>query len=65
MNAPELVDAVRRLLAGDKGLLAMDESNPTCDKRARRGVGGHDPQAQYGASGRRGEHDLEMERQEE
>jgi fructose-bisphosphate aldolase class I len=39
MNASELIDAARRLLAGDKGLLAMDESNPTCDKRfARLGI---------------------------
>jgi fructose-bisphosphate aldolase class I len=28
-----LVDTATMLLAGDKGLLAMDESNPTCDKR--------------------------------
>jgi fructose-bisphosphate aldolase class I len=33
MNAQKLVDTVRGLLAGDKGLLAMDESNPTCNKR--------------------------------
>jgi fructose-bisphosphate aldolase class I len=28
-----LLDTVTRLFAGDKGLLAMDESNPTCNKR--------------------------------
>jgi fructose-bisphosphate aldolase class I len=28
-----LRDTARRLLADDKGLLAMDESNPTCNKR--------------------------------
>jgi len=28
-----LVDTARSLVAGDKGLLAMDESNPTCNKR--------------------------------
>nr|WP_086018147.1 class I fructose-bisphosphate aldolase [Singulisphaera acidiphila] len=36
MNAPELVDTSRMLVAGDKGLLAMDESTPTCDKRFAR-----------------------------
>ena len=39
MNAPELVDTARTLVADDKGLLAMDESTPTCDKRfARLGI---------------------------
>ena len=33
MNAQELIDTARALMAGDKGLLAMDESNPTCNKR--------------------------------
>jgi fructose-bisphosphate aldolase class I len=33
MNAQELTDTARTLVAGDKGLLAMDESTPTCDKR--------------------------------
>ena len=33
MNAPGLIDTARYLLAGDKGLLAMDESNSTCNKR--------------------------------
>jgi fructose-bisphosphate aldolase class I len=33
MNTPELVDTARALVADDKGLLAMDESNPTCNKR--------------------------------
>ena len=33
MNAQELIDTERKLVAGDKGLLAMDESNPTCNKR--------------------------------
>jgi fructose-bisphosphate aldolase class I len=28
-----LTDTARTLVAGDKGLLAMDESNPTCNKR--------------------------------
>ena len=32
MKAQELIDTARRLVAGDKGLLAM-ESNPTCNKR--------------------------------
>jgi fructose-bisphosphate aldolase class I len=33
MNTRELVDTARLLVAGDKGLLAMDESNPTCNGR--------------------------------
>ena len=33
MNAPKLIDTARTLVASDKGLLAMDESNPTCNKR--------------------------------
>ena len=33
MNVPRLIDTARELVSGDKGLLAMDESNPTCDKR--------------------------------
>ena len=33
MNMQELSDTARALVAGDKGLLAMDESNPTCNKR--------------------------------
>jgi fructose-bisphosphate aldolase, class I len=33
MNAKELIDTARTLVAGDKGLLAIDESNPTCNKR--------------------------------
>lgn len=33
MNTQELVDTARALVDGDKGLLAMDESNPTCNKR--------------------------------
>src|SRR6202050_3783764 len=33
MNAQKLIDTARALVAGDKGLLAMDESNPTCNKR--------------------------------
>jgi fructose-bisphosphate aldolase class I len=39
MNAPGLIDTARTLVAGAKGLLAMDESNPTCNKRfARLGI---------------------------
>jgi fructose-bisphosphate aldolase class I len=39
MKTPELIDTARLLVAGDKGLLAMDESNPTCNKRfARLGI---------------------------
>ena len=33
MNAQELIGTARTLVAGDKGLLAMDESNSTCNKR--------------------------------
>ena len=33
MKAQELRDIARTLFAGDKGLLAMDESNPTGNKR--------------------------------
>ena len=39
MNTRTLVDTARALVAGDKGLLAIDESNPTCNKRfARLGI---------------------------
>jgi fructose-bisphosphate aldolase class I len=33
MNTQQLMDIARTLVADDKGLLAMDESNPTCNKR--------------------------------
>lgn len=33
MVSHELIDTAIALFAGDKGLLAMDESNPTCNKR--------------------------------
>ena len=33
MIALELIETARALVADDKGLLAMDESNPTCNKR--------------------------------
>ena len=33
MNTQKLVDTARLLVADDKGLLAMDESNPTCNAR--------------------------------
>ena len=39
MQAQALIDCARALVAGDRGLLAMDESTPTCDKRfARLGI---------------------------
>ena len=39
MNAQALMDTARALVADDKGLLAMDESNPTCNKRfAQQGI---------------------------
>jgi fructose-bisphosphate aldolase class I len=33
MNTQELINTARALVADGKGLLAMDESNPTCNKR--------------------------------
>jgi fructose-bisphosphate aldolase class I len=33
MNTQALIDTARRMVADHKGLLAMDESNPTCNKR--------------------------------
>ena len=33
MNTQALIDTARMMVADDKGLLAMDESNPTCNKR--------------------------------
>jgi fructose-bisphosphate aldolase class I len=33
MNALQLLNTARTLVADDKGVLAMDESNPTCNKR--------------------------------
>ena len=33
MNLQNLTDTAKALVADDKGLLAMDESNPTCNKR--------------------------------
>ena len=39
MNARQLIDTASDLVAGDKGLLAMDESNSTCNERfARLGI---------------------------
>ncbi|MGD0835511.1 MAG: class I fructose-bisphosphate aldolase [Polyangia bacterium] len=36
MSAEELARTARELVADDKGLLAMDESNPTCNRRFAR-----------------------------
>jgi fructose-bisphosphate aldolase class I len=33
MNSLDLINTAKALVANDKGLLAMDESNPTCNKR--------------------------------
>ena len=33
MSSQKLIDTAQALVANDKGLLAMDESNPTCNKR--------------------------------
>ena len=39
MKPQDLIDTANALVADDKGLLAMDESNPTCNKRfARLGI---------------------------
>jgi fructose-bisphosphate aldolase class I len=39
MSSQELIDTACTLMGGDKGLLAIDESNPTCNKRfARWGI---------------------------
>jgi fructose-bisphosphate aldolase class I len=39
MSLQELINTARRLVTGDKGLLAIDESNPTINKRfARLGI---------------------------
>ena len=39
MNTHELIETASALVAGDKGLLAMDESTPTCNNRfARLGI---------------------------
>jgi len=39
MNADELAETARAIVSGDKGLLAMDESTRTCNKRfARLGI---------------------------
>lgn len=39
VNGEKLVEIARKMVAGDKGLLAMDESNPTCNERfARLGI---------------------------
>jgi len=32
-NIQDIIDTAKALVVGDKGLLAMDESNPTCNKR--------------------------------
>jgi fructose-bisphosphate aldolase class I len=33
MNTQVIIDTAKAMVAGNKGLLAMDESNPTCNKR--------------------------------
>ena len=33
MNSQTLIDTAKAMVADDKGLLAMDESFPTCNKR--------------------------------
>jgi len=39
MNTKDLTETARLLVARDKGLLAMDESNPTCNNGfAKQGI---------------------------
>ncbi len=33
MSSQEMINTAKAMVANDKGLLAMDESNPTCNKR--------------------------------
>jgi fructose-bisphosphate aldolase class I len=33
MNVQKLIETAKLLVADNKGLLAMDESNPTCNQR--------------------------------
>jgi len=33
MNSQDMINTAKAMVANDKGLLAMDESNPTCNKR--------------------------------
>lgn len=33
MNTQALIDTAKALVADDKGIMAMDESNPNCNKR--------------------------------
>jgi fructose-bisphosphate aldolase class I len=33
MNSQKVIDTAKMLVTGSKGLLAMDESNSTCNKR--------------------------------
>ena len=42
MINPESAKTIQQLFAGGNGLLAMDESNPTCDRRS-----GNKPKAVY------------------
>jgi fructose-bisphosphate aldolase class 1 len=75
MNAQELIDTARALVAGDNGLPAMDESNPTCNKRfARLGISQTEEahvlaaqqalyhRAKCNRTARRGEYNAAMER---
>ena len=39
MNTQALMDTAKAMIADDKGLLAIDESHPTCNKRfAKHGI---------------------------
>jgi fructose-bisphosphate aldolase class I len=55
MNSQQLILTAKAMVANDKGLLAMDESNPTCNKRfAKLGI----PQTE---EARRGEYNSLIE----
>ena len=67
MSSQELIDTARTLVSGDKGLLASDESNPTCSKRFARWAIPQTEEmrrahrARCDRAARRGEYDVAME----
>jgi fructose-bisphosphate aldolase class 1 len=72
MNTHELSDAARALVADDKGVLAIDESNPTCNTRfAKLGIPrprrpGHQAlyhRSRFNRAAHRGEYSAAMEKE--
>jgi fructose-bisphosphate aldolase class 1 len=72
MNTHELLDTAKALVADDKGVLAMDESNPTCNTRFaklgiprpwRSGEQALNYRARFNRAGHRGEYSAAMEKQ--